>query len=381
MKNARRRAALLLCVLLLLVLPAQGGGRTCSRIVAVGDLHGAFEPFVEILVRAEILTEDLQWAGGEACLVQLGDLVDRGPDSRKLIDLLMELQRDAPGKVHVLMGNHEAMLLTGDLRYIDPGEIAAFEGDSDPERREEEFLLFRELPDNRVLDEQEARQRFEERFPQGWFARIDAFGPEGQYGMWLLGLPSAIVLDGTLFVHAGLTLDDAKRGIERINLGVREDLLAFLELRDRLVERGVLGRFDGMKVQLERIEEYLAGLQEQVEVAKEGGREFEPPPALQDALELYLLSEGDFLRLDGPLWYRGLARDESEEQRRIFKATLSRIGAKRMVVGHTPRAGGRIESRFKNRLYLIDTGAGPAYRGRISALEIRGKKILEIYLD
>ena len=52
-------------------------------------------------------------------LVSLGDLLDRGAESRKVMDLLMKLQSQAPasgGHVHVVIGNHELMNLTGDMR-------------------------------------------------------------------------------------------------------------------------------------------------------------------------------------------------------------------------------------------------------------------------
>ena len=64
-----------------------------------------------------------------ATLVQMGDVVDRGPDSLKIIHDLMKLQREAPkrgGQVIVVLGNHEAMMMTDDMRYVHPGEYAAF---------------------------------------------------------------------------------------------------------------------------------------------------------------------------------------------------------------------------------------------------------------
>src|SRR6185295_12877271 len=100
-----------------------------ERIVAVGDVHGAYERFVEILQTAGILDGRLRWAGGRAHLVQLGDVVDRGPDSRKALDLLDRLQDDARragGAIHHLLGNHEIMRMLGDLRYVTPGEYEQF---------------------------------------------------------------------------------------------------------------------------------------------------------------------------------------------------------------------------------------------------------------
>jgi hypothetical protein len=72
--------------------------------------------------------------------VSLGDLLDRGADSRKVMDLLMRLQGEAHaagGQLHVLLGNHEAMNLLGDLRYVDAGEFAAYKDMESAAEREE----------------------------------------------------------------------------------------------------------------------------------------------------------------------------------------------------------------------------------------------------
>ena len=75
--------------------------------------------------------EKLNWAAGKTHLVQIGDVLDRGPDSRKAMDLLMKLEgqaADAGGAVHPLIGNHEAMVLLNDWRYVHPAEELAFGG-------------------------------------------------------------------------------------------------------------------------------------------------------------------------------------------------------------------------------------------------------------
>src|SRR5579872_3083347 len=82
------------------------------RIVAVGDVHGDYNQFVSVLQAAGVLDRKAKWAGGKTHLVQVGDVLDRGPDSRKVMDLLMELESQAQkagGQVHPLLGNHETM--------------------------------------------------------------------------------------------------------------------------------------------------------------------------------------------------------------------------------------------------------------------------------
>ena len=110
-----------------------------QRIVAIGDLHGDHDAWRAIARAAGLINAKGKWSGGNATLVQMGDVVDRGPDSLKIIRDLMSLQREAPkrgGKVIVLLGNHEAMMMTGDMRYVHPGEFAAFTTRDSRARRE-----------------------------------------------------------------------------------------------------------------------------------------------------------------------------------------------------------------------------------------------------
>ena len=86
--------------------------QTTERVVAVGDVHGAFDNFVAILRAAQVIDNRNRWSGRRTVLVQTGDILDRGPDSRKAIDLLRRLERDAQragGRVVSLLGNHELM--------------------------------------------------------------------------------------------------------------------------------------------------------------------------------------------------------------------------------------------------------------------------------
>ena len=55
--------------------------RRRSRIVAIGDVHGAGEAFVSILQRAGLIDAQRRWTGGTTMFVQTGDLLDRGTAS------------------------------------------------------------------------------------------------------------------------------------------------------------------------------------------------------------------------------------------------------------------------------------------------------------
>jgi hypothetical protein len=100
-----------------------------TRVVAIGDVHGAFDNMVAVLQTAGILDEKRKWKGGTAHLVQNGDIVDRGPHSRKAMDLLMGLEEQAEkagGRVHVLIGNHEAMNVVGILDLVSKQEYDSY---------------------------------------------------------------------------------------------------------------------------------------------------------------------------------------------------------------------------------------------------------------
>ena len=84
---------------------------TSERRVAIGDIHGAYDQLVEILLAAEIIDNRERWIAGRALLVQTEDILDRGPQSRRALDLLQRLEREAEdggGRVLALLGNHEA---------------------------------------------------------------------------------------------------------------------------------------------------------------------------------------------------------------------------------------------------------------------------------
>ena len=95
-------------------------GPVCDPVIAVGDLHGGYEAFVTVLKKVGLIDEQRRWQGGESCLVQLGDILDRGARSRDVLEFLIDLEAQAPDRVHVLLGNHEIMNIMGDLRYVLP---------------------------------------------------------------------------------------------------------------------------------------------------------------------------------------------------------------------------------------------------------------------
>ena len=76
----------------------------------VSDVHGHLDDLRHVLAQAGLVTDD-RWVGGDASLWVLGDLVDRGPDGIGVVRLMRSLTAQAPEQVHMLMGNHESLML------------------------------------------------------------------------------------------------------------------------------------------------------------------------------------------------------------------------------------------------------------------------------
>src|SRR5438552_1865543 len=70
--------------------------QAAPRIVAVGDVHGAYPQFATILEKTGVIDAHKNWIGGSTILVQTGDILDRGPQPRACLDLLMKLEQQAP---------------------------------------------------------------------------------------------------------------------------------------------------------------------------------------------------------------------------------------------------------------------------------------------
>lgn len=79
-----------------------------ERIYAIGDIHGRLDLLDELL--AKIGTDDAARSPAKTTLVILGDLPDRGPDTRGVVERLMGLAA-ASSDIIFLMGNHEELMI------------------------------------------------------------------------------------------------------------------------------------------------------------------------------------------------------------------------------------------------------------------------------
>jgi Calcineurin-like phosphoesterase len=294
------------------------------RVVAIGDVHGDYDQFVTVLKDAGLVDGKLKWTGGTTHLVQTGDRLDRGAQSRKVMDLLMRLEKDARkagGMVHPLLGNHEAMNMLGDLRYVTPEEFAAFKGTDSQRYRDAIWEQRREERKRRGESEltSEDRKRFDAETPLGYVEHRLAFAPKGAYGAWLIRQNAVIRIGDTLFLHGGISAKYADFSLADLNDKIRREL--------------------------------------------------------QDPDPLTALVAQD---PEGPLWYRGLAQGDPALLPHL-EAVLTRHGCRRMVVGHTPTEGFLIFPRYGGRLVMIDVGLSKYYGGPPAALILEGGQAFALH--
>ncbi|NOR36141.1 MAG: hypothetical protein GQ577_05275 [Woeseiaceae bacterium] len=316
-----------------------------ERIVAVSDIHGAYDALIETLQVAEVIDEDLAWSGGKTHFVITGDLLDRGPDSRLVMDLIMRLENEAPragGRVHQLLGNHEVMNLNGDLRYVADEEYAAF---LDIESEKDREYWYKRYRRGHPADSDEAavRWQFDEKAPPGFFGHRKAFRYDGPYGKWLLQKPLMVVINDTVFVHGGIPPFVAEYGLEGVNVDLKENLHDYLTSRVALERKTILSPIDRFK----EIPEIL------IRKSKIGQLLDIDRGTAQMVIDL---GDTPLHGPEGPTWYRGTASCNSLIEGDSLNAALDVLGAQRVVIGHTPTITRRVQQRMNGRIVEIDTG-------------------------
>jgi hypothetical protein len=342
-----------------------------ERIVAVSDIHGAYDALVETLQEADVIDNDVAWNGGKTHLVITGDLLDRGPDSRLVMDLVIRLEQEARragGRVHQLLGNHEVMNLIGDLRYVADEEYAAFlDIESDQER---EFWYQRYRRSQPVdSDEVAVRWEFDKRAPPGFFGHRRAFRGDGVYGKWLLEKPFMIVINDTAFVHGGMPPFVTEHGLTGVNVGLKNDLLEFVTTSATLMDKSVLSPIDGFK----QSPAMLTRMMEAGQIEEE----FVAP-----AEYFIALSRSPLHGPVGPTWYRGTASCNKLIEGDVLQAALDEIDATRVVFGHTTTITRRVQQRMDGRIVEIDTGMLKAnYNGSGNALIIEDGELAVVNQD
>lgn len=151
-----------------------------DSLVVISDIHGEKDRMVAVLRNAGLVDAGGRWSGGRKQLVVLGDVFDRGPDVLGALWFLYRLEAEAQragGRLHVVLGNHEIMVMQGDLRF--PGE-------RDPQIASRYGVSFDQL-----------------------------FRPrESVLARWLIGRPAVLRIGDVLFAHGGVSTDYADWSVE-----------------------------------------------------------------------------------------------------------------------------------------------------------------------
>lgn len=155
-----------------------------KQIVALSDVHGQFEVLVTLLQRHNIIDAQHNWTFGDGHMVMTGDMFDRGHQVNEVLWLMYKLDAQATaagGKLHLLMGNHEQMVLRGDLRYIHP--------------RYELSSQLLERPYDQL------------------------YGRDTEIGQWLRSKNTLVKINDTLFLHGGIDIEwvNRKLALDKVN--------------------------------------------------------------------------------------------------------------------------------------------------------------------
>ena len=162
---------------------APGTVSATDSLYVVGDTHGLYDELIAGLRNGSLIDSAGHWTGGRKQLVFAGDLVDRGPDVVRLLWFVYRLEREAAaagGRVHVVLGNHELMVMLGDLRYV--------------HAKEAQIAQAHGITYDRLLD-----------------VRASVLG------RWLAAKPGVLRVGDVLIAHGGVSGQHAQQSIQQLN--------------------------------------------------------------------------------------------------------------------------------------------------------------------
>ena len=277
------------------------------RLVAIGDVHGDFKQTMRALELGKVMDADGRWVGGTTVLVQVGDILDRGDNElaimRKFASLAKQARKEG-GDVLVVHGNHEIMNVLGDFRYATKGAYAECARYAEAKRQK----LVEKLGEESAPPLPETPEDVNPETYRGVLARRDLFLPGGEMAMRMAKNPTVLQVGDTVFAHAGIDMRVVEYGFQALN----DDVAA-----------------------------WMAGVKK-------------TPPNM-------------VLEEKGVVWTREYGgadagvTAEASACRRLGEA-LDAVGAKRLVVGHTPQQGG-VSSGCSGRLWRSDVGVSRGIYG------------------
>ena len=239
-----------------------------KKLVALSDIHGQFDTGRKLLLSHGVIDSLNNWTFGSGHLVIVGDIFDRGDQVTEMLWLIHNLQvqaKDAGGQVHFLLGNHETMVLEGDDRYVN------------------------------------GKYRITSGLTGKFYHQL--YGPDTYLGRWLRSLPLAVEIDGTVYIHGGLS-------------------------RPLIREVSSLSKINHL------YHEYLIDVDDMDEVVSR-------------STKMNLLHGRT-----GPLWYRGYFNKQDFTEKDLTYI-LRKLEADRIVVGHTSFKA--IQSFYDDRVIAVDS--------------------------
>jgi hypothetical protein len=172
--------------------PEKAEFQNVEKFFAIADVHGQFELMVNLLKSHEVINDKNQWIFGEGHLIINGDVFDRGPQVAECLWLIHQLEwqaEESGGKVHFLLGNHEVMILQGDIRYVHDSYL-------------------------------------ERTVPMTNKSMLELFAADTELGRWLRSKNTILKMNDFLFVHAGISPNFIEENltIEAANQMIRDGI-------------------------------------------------------------------------------------------------------------------------------------------------------------
>ena len=141
-----------------------------SKMLILSDIEGNFGAFRKLLQGSQVIDDNFNWTFGNGDLVLIGDFVDRGNMVMEVLWLIYSLEEKAKaagGYVHYILGNHEIMNISNDLRYV-----------------QQRYLRHATLMNTSYMQ---------------------LFGPDAEIGRWLATKNVTERIGDMLFMHAGIS--------------------------------------------------------------------------------------------------------------------------------------------------------------------------------